>query len=239
MTVITRLSAPARPAIRRLSALAPLDQDAEAALADAALRSRILKPARELIAEGAPVPNPLLILNGWAARTRFLPDGRRQIMSIILPGDLIGNCHHDRPLSVSTVVALSQLTVCAAPSIGSPALQQAYRISHALDEAHLLAQITRLGRLSAEERLADLMLELRDRLALCGLVSDGSFAWPLTQNALADALGLTSVHVNRTLQQMRRRGDVILRSGRLQLTDAAELAKRVGHVPVRVTARDD
>lgn len=235
MTVITRLAAPAHPAIRRLAALAPLDPPAEEALADAAIRSRMLKPGRELLAEGAPVPNPLLILSGWAARTRFLTDGRRQIMSLILPGDLIGNCRHNRPLSVSTVVALGPLTVCAAPPSSFPALGEAYFISHALDEAYLLAQITRLGRLSAEERLVDLMLELCDRLALCGLVSDGGFAWPLTQTALADALGLTPVHVNRTLQQLRHRGDVILRSGRLQLTDPIDLAQRVGHITARVT----
>ena len=236
MTAFSRLADPAHPAIRRLAALAPLDPSARAALADAALRSRALRPARELLAEGAPIANPLLILSGWAARVRFLTDGRRQIMSLLLPGDLIGNCRHSRPLSVSTIVALSPLTVCAAPSPGSPSLEEAYHVSHALDEAYLLAQITRLGRFSAEERVVDLMLELRDRLTLCGLVSDGGFAWPLTQSALADTLGLTPVHVNRTLQQLRRRGEVVLRAGRLQLTNPAELIHRVGHITAQVTA---
>lgn len=236
MTAFSRLAEPAHRAIHRLAALAPLDTSARAAIADAALRSRSIKAARELLVEGAPMVSTLLILNGWAARARVLPDGRRQIMSLLLPGDLIGNCQHSRPLSVSTVVALSPLTICAAPSSCSPSLQEAYHVSHALDEAYLLAQITRLGRLSAEERLVDLMLEIRDRLALCGLVSDGGFAWPLTQSALADALGLTPVHVNRTIQQLRRRGDVVLSAGRLQLTDPARLIQRVGHITARVTA---
>ncbi|HWV11718.1 MAG TPA: Crp/Fnr family transcriptional regulator [Sphingobium sp.] len=236
MTALSRIADPVHPAIRRLAALAQLDAPARAALAAAALRSRSLKPGRELLAEGARIANPLLILDGWAARARFLTDGRRQIMSLLLPGDLIGNCHHSRPLSVSTIVALSPLIICAAPSSSSPSLDEAYHVSHALDEAYLLAQITRLGRLSAEERLADLMLELRDRLSLCGLVSDGGFAWPLTQSALADALGLTPVHVNRTLQQLRRRGDVILQAGRLQLTNPADLIQRVGHNSPRVTS---
>ena len=236
MTPFSRLAVPVHPAVRRLAALAPLDAFAQAALADAAQRSRSLKPGRELIAEGVPIASPMLILDGWAARTRFLTDGRRQIMSLLLPGDLIGNCRQQRALSVSTVVALSSLTICAAPSSGYPALEEAYHVSHALDEAYLLAQITRLGRLNAEERVVDLMLELCDRLTLCGLVSDGGFAWPLTQSALADALGLTSVHVNRTLQQLRGRGDVVLRTGRLQLTNPTKLAQRVGHVTASVTA---
>ena len=236
MTAFSRLAVPVHPAIRRLAALARLDAPAHAALADAVLRSRALEPGRELLAEGAPIVNPLLILDGWAARTRFLTDGRRQIMSLLLPGDLIGNCRHNRPLSVSTIIALSPLTICAAPSPGSLALEEAYHVSHALDEAHLLAQITRLGRFSAEERLVDLMLELHDRLALCGLASDGGFAWPLTQSALADTLGLTPVHVNRTLQQLRHRGEVVLRAGRLQLIDPKKLIHRVGHVTAHVSA---
>jgi CRP-like cAMP-binding protein len=223
------------PAFRRLAALATLDLQSDRLLAEAAMHSRSLQPGRELLTEGAPVPGPTLILSGWAARARLLADGRRQIMSLILPGDLIGNCRQNLPLAVSSVVALSHLTLCAAPA-RTEALKQAHAVSHALDEAYLLAQITRLGRLSAEERLIDLMLEVRDRLALCGLVTDNAFAWPLTQSALADVLGLTPVHVNRTLQQLRGSGDVILRAGRVQLMDPSGLATRVGHVTARVTS---
>lgn len=234
MKAASRLATQGVPALRRLAALAPLDGQADRALIDAATRSRNFKPGRELLTDGAPVPGPLLILSGWAARARILVDGRRQIMSLILPGDLIGNCRQNCPLAVSSIIALSPLTLCAAPAV-TPALAQAYAVSHALDEAYLLAQITRLGRLSAEERLIDLMLEVRERLALCGLVADDSFVWPLTQSALADVLGLTPVHVNRTLQQLRGRNDVTLSGGRLHLRDPLQLAKRVGHITARVT----
>lgn len=238
MKATPRLVEQSIPALRRLAALAPLDRQSEAALSDAAMRMRSVKPGQELIAYGAAVQGPLIILNGWAARSRILADGRRQIMSFILPGDLVGNCRQHCPLSLSSIVALGSVTLCHAPP-ATPALEQVYAVSHALDEAYLLAQIIRLGRLSAEERLIDLMLELHDRLSLAGLVYEDGFAWPLTQSTLADVLGLTPVHVNRTLQQLRGRGDVTLRAGRLQLMDPHQLAKRVGHTTVRVTGSSD
>ncbi|ANI79839.1 hypothetical protein EP837_03455 [Sphingobium sp. EP60837] len=238
MKAATCIEAQCVPAFRRLAALAPIDRQADVALSGALMRMRSIRPGQELMAYGAPVSGPLIILSGWAVRSRILADGRRQIMSFILPGDLIGNCRQRCPLSVSSIVALGSLTLCPGP-IAIPALDQVYAVSHALDEAYLLAQITRLGRLSAEERLIDLMLELYERLSLSGLTADDGFTWPLTQSALADALGLTPVHVNRTLQHLRGRGDVTLRSGHLQLTDPYQLAKRVGHITARVTGSSE
>lgn len=224
------------PAIRRLASLGPISSEAERALMRAATASRALAAPRELTREGRPVSGTFLILAGWAARVRLLEDGRRQIMSVLLPGDLIGHCHQPRPMAVSTVVALSEISYCAAPQpIGLPDLDRVYAISHALEEAHLLAHITRLGRLSAGERMLDLFLELRDRLSICGLVEEGSMAFPLTQEMLADAMGLTPVHVNRTLQLLRRHGDIALGNGRLTLFAPEALALRVGHRVAQVT----
>lgn len=168
---------------------------------------------------------------------RILPDGRRQFLSFLLPGELIGMCQHERPLAVSTVVAITPLRTCHAPDRAQhPSLRQAYGISHALEEAYLLAQITRLGRLSAVERLADVMLELRERLALAGQVRGGGFEMPLTQEMLADVLGLTPVHINRMIQQARREGWLEWRARRVAIRDAAALAAKVGRAPVRVQA---
>jgi CRP-like cAMP-binding protein len=95
--------------------------------------------------------------------------------------------------------------------------------------------VTRLGRLNAQERIGDLLLELNERLALAGLADPQGFAMPLTQEMLADALGLTPVHVNRMLQLARREGDIEWRPGRVTLTDVAALAQKVGRAPVRVS----
>lgn len=227
-----------QPALTRLAALAALDVIAIKALQDAIGGARFVRARRELVAEGSPAQR-LLIVSGWAARVRQLADGRRQLLGILLPGDLIGNCRHPEPLAMSTVTAMSDVSVCVAPPASvSPSLDEAYAISHAYEEAYLLAQITRLGRLNAQERIGDFLLELSERLEMSGLAQGGSFELPLTQETLADALGLTSVHVNRMLQLSRKEGDLVLHGGRLTLPNSAMLAHKVGRSPVRVTGRE-
>ena len=225
------------PAAVRLAGLASLDAAELDALEQAIAASATDRPRAELLREGHPIPASLLIVEGWAARVRILSDGRRQFLSFLLPGELIGMCQHKRPLAVSTVIAITPLTTCRVPDRAHhPELSQAYGVSHALEEAYLLAQITRLGRLSALERLGDLMLELHERLSLAGLVRGGTFEMPLTQEMLADVLGLTPVHINRMVQQARREGWLEWRARRVTIKDAGELAARVGRTPVRVQA---
>ena len=230
------------PAVTRLAALAPLDGEDMAALLTAAAGSARRIPARrEVLGEGQPVPQAQILLSGWACRVQMLTDGRRQIVSLMLPGDLIGMCRQRDPLASSAILALTDVATCLAPEPregqrGS-GLAEAYALSGALDEAYLLRNITRLGRLSAYERTADLLLEIHERLTLAGIANGNMFPMPLTQEMLADALGLTSVHVNRTLQTMRRDGSVSLRAGTAVLSDPARLASMVDHRPLRVTSR--
>lgn len=221
-------------AIHRLSRLVELDEPAVDALRAAARRGRSVEPRVEILQEGWPIREALVILRGWAARTRVLEDGRRQIMSLLLPGDLIGNSHHESPLAVSMVTTLTDIEVCPAPE-GFALLDEAYAVSRAMEEAYLLAQITRLGRLNAEERLVDILLELLERMQLAGLASRDGFDFPLTQEMLADMTGLTSVHVNRMLQLLRRQDDIILKGGRLTFNAVDRLADRVGRSPVVVS----
>lgn len=216
-------------AIGRLAAIADLDAEA-LALLDTALTNPIMVPARrELLSEGRRIISPLLVLDGWAARMRLVPDGRRQLISFILPGEIVGNCGFEAPVATSTVVALTQVTVCQLPRSGSPHLERACAISRALDETYLMAQVVRLGRLNAAERLIDLLLELYERLASAGLASGGRFDLPLTQEVVADALGLTSVHLNRMVQQARKRGDLVWADRNMRLGDMDHLRRSVGH----------
>lgn len=207
------------------------------ALEDAARRARRVPVRHELFSEGKPIGEPQLLAKGWMARMRLLPDGRRQILGLILPGDLIGHCYQPQPLATSSVVALTDLELWPAPAAGcDESLGQAYAISHSLDEAFLLAQITRLGRMNAYERLADLFLELFERLAMAGLTRGSAFDHPLTQELVADVTGLTSVHVNRVLKTMRQNRDAEWSTGALRLADPLVLADRIGWVPLRVSA---
>lgn len=226
-----------RPALARLLALGQLDAPAITALEGAIDFAKRVPARRELLVEGQEIGDARLLVSGWAVRARLLPDGRPQLLGFILPGDLIGFCRQARPLATSTVLTVTDVTTCALPPAAlSPSLAQVYAISHALEEAYLLAHITRLGRLNAQERIGDLLLELNDRLGASGLAEGGRFELPLTQEALADALGLTSVHVNRMIQQARREGDLQWRAGQIVLNDPAMLAVKVGRMPVQVCA---
>lgn len=224
-------------ALARLAALAPLDGE-ELATLRAATKDLRRMPARyEILGEGEPIPHAHILLAGWACRTQTLSDGRRQIASLMLPGDLIGMCRHRDPVSVSAVLALTDVVLCRAPrsNDGSRAgLAEAYAMSSALDEMYLLRHITRLGRLSAIERTADFLLEMRERLDLCGLAAGNEFPMPLTQEMLADALGLTSVHVNRTLQALRRDGAVTFSRGSVTLHNPQNLARLADRPLTRV-----
>ncbi|UAK26599.1 Crp/Fnr family transcriptional regulator [Sphingomonas nostoxanthinifaciens] len=225
------------PAFRRLSALTALDEPARTALQRAMNRARMVAARRDVLAEGAEINETLLVLDGWAARFRQLEDGRRQIIGLLLPGDLIGLCDQERPLASCSIVAITDLQLCVAPDrAASPTLARAYALSRALDEVHLIGHITRLGRLDAHERMIDLMLELLERMDLAGLTEGGQYALPLTQEVLADLLGLTAVHVNRTLQAMRRAGDIASHGRALAIANPPALYRRIARTSPRVSA---
>lgn len=221
----------------RLSRLAPLSP-AELQTLKAAESDERRSPARrELVAEGDPIRQRRAVLSGWACRQRILPDGRRQILGFLLPGDLIGVCQHRNPIAATTILAVTELLTCPAPAAEpGGGLAEAYARSAAFDEHYLMAQITRVGRFNAYERLADWLLETRDRLAMIDLAGGDGFRLPLTQEFLADALGLTPVHVNRTLQAMRRDGLLASQGGMISFPDVARLERLVGYSPVRVSS---
>ncbi|HEX8233373.1 MAG TPA: Crp/Fnr family transcriptional regulator [Caulobacteraceae bacterium] len=234
------------PFLRRMSALAALTQ------ADRALIAA-LPPARErymagedLFEEGAAVGQARIIVSGWGCRMRLLPDGRRQIFMILLPGDAIGLCARPEPLALSTTVALTRLETVDASSIaeaiGSDSaahagLSAAVKVSSGVEEAGLLDHITRLGRQTAFERTAHLLLELRHRLNIAGLADGRRFPLPLTQEVLSDVLGLSIVHVNRTIQQLRRENLIVLRSGSVELINPERLAEIAAFTPPLASAR--
>ncbi|WP_394664448.1 Crp/Fnr family transcriptional regulator [uncultured Sphingomonas sp.] len=237
MSVLSRASMEVPPALHRLSRLAPLDPVAVSALTEAMGRPQHYRPRRDLMVEGRDIASPQLILSGWAARVRILLDGRRQFLNFLLPGDVVGHYHHHSPVAPTSVITLTEVTTCVPPDWGmSPSLDEAYAIAQALDEAYLLAQIARLGRMNAMERIGDLMLELQERLAMSGLTRGASYDLPITQETLADALGLTAVHVNRMLQAARRAGDLIWSSRSMTIPDPKALSRKVGRAQVRVSS---
>ena len=224
------------PLIVRLDRLGRLDSDEVSALARAERTSRRSAARREIGAEGAPVREQRAILSGWAFRQRILADGSRQILQFLLPGDLIGMGRQENPLAVTSIAAVTEVVTCQVPAAApGSGLSRAYAMNDAYEEFFLLGQITRLGRLDAMSRMADWLLETHDRLRLAGLCDGDTFAMPLTQEVLADCLGLTSVHVNRTLQAMRRNDLLQGKAGVVTLPDRERLEKMIDYRPVRVS----
>ena len=221
----------------RIARLATLDASERAALDRAALDSRRSLARREMIGEGDALHEGRAILSGWAYRQRILADGSRQILGLLMPGDLIGVNQHDQPLAPTSIVAITDVVTCPAP-VARPGggLYRAYAHNAAREEFFLLAQITRLGRLNAVGRMADWLLETHDRLRFAGVADDDMFPMPLTQELLADLLGLTSVHINRTLQAMRRDKLIRSKAGTVAFPDRPRLEKLVDYRPVRVSA---
>jgi CRP-like cAMP-binding protein len=173
----------------------------------------------ELVTEGDLTDRPRFIVSGWACRQRVLPDGRRQIFNFLLPGDGLG-LNRSLGAELSTVTALTALeTADAEPLLSAvqagraPGLARALAAIEPIEHKLLLDHLVRLGRQTAYERVAHFLLELQRRLEITGLGDDQRFPLPLTQEIMADALGLSIVHVNRTLQQLRRERLIELRSG--------------------------
>lgn len=208
---------PIDPIVRRLRNLAPLPDSELEFVRSLSDRRERHSPGEQLIGEGAALQRPRFVVSGWACRQRLMPDGRRQIFGFMLPGDPIGFRH--RP-SLCTVVALTALETVDASGLQdvirrgvAPGLARAMAAAEITEDALLLDHAVRLGRLTAYERVAHFLLELQGRLEVAGLGDRQRFPLPLTQEILADALGLSIVHVNRTLQQLRRSGMIELRSG--------------------------
>ena len=221
------------------SAFASLSAAETKLLADLAEAARYHPPYRDLYVAGTSPLSPRMIVAGWACQYRLLPDGHRQIVSLKLPGDLIWPLMPVRLPSSCAVAALTELeTVSAQPLVDAaadpahPGLAHAIRVMAHLHDMLLYDQIVRLGRQTACGRFAHLMLELRERLDRVGLADGNSFAMPLTQDVLADVLGFSVVHVNRTVQQLRREQLLDIRNGTVTLAQPAALKELAGWTPL-------
>lgn len=185
---------------------------------------------RDLIREGDKPRSIFVVLNGWACRYKTLPDGRRQIVAFFLPGDLCDLHIYILNEMDHSVGAITPLKVAEVSRDDFATLtEERPRVTQALywDELVKIAiqreWTINLGQRTAYERIAHLMCELYIRLRLVGLTHNHSCPFPLTQVDLADAAGLTAVHVNRTLQDLRREGLIELQSRTLCIPDLAAL----------------
>jgi CRP-like cAMP-binding protein len=218
--------------LRRLQSLSPLE-GSEADFVSGLLQPGVPHPAGSvLLQQGEAVRGPQVLTSGWAWRTRTLPSGKQQVFAIVLPGDFIGLCWRPNPRALSSTVAITAVQTCDVFPLQAVmarkgeihrGLWDALTLASRHDEMRLLDQVVRLGQQSAVERVASLMLELHSRLSAVGIADGYEFQMPLTQEHLAATLGMSLVHVNRTVQHLRKEGLAEVGNGRATLLEPDRL----------------
>jgi CRP-like cAMP-binding protein len=178
--------------------------------------------------QGRAFSNLILVREGWAASSYALGDGRRQVVSIHVSGDLAGL--HDIPFdrAITSTVALTDCMVCRLPRRRlSELIERSPRITAILlmmqmrNEAILVERLVSVGSRSALRRTAHLLLELETRRAEASIRATDHI--PLSQRQLADCLGLTDVHVNRCIRRLKEAGAIAVGRGRITVLDAGVL----------------
>ena len=220
------------PFARKLQRFVHLSDADRMWLAKALGSGRQIAPRTDIVREGDDPRAVNVVLDGWACRYKQFSDGRRQIVSLLLPGDpcdphvfLLDQMDHT--ISALTPVTLAQIPGSTLQDLTarSPTLDLAFH-REALATAAVQREWTfSLGCRTGIERLAHLFCEIHARLSAVDLATENACPLPLTQTDLADALGQTSVHINRTLKELRGMGLVSLGKRRLTIHDPAGLAR--------------
>ncbi|HEV2301894.1 MAG TPA: Crp/Fnr family transcriptional regulator [Stellaceae bacterium] len=219
------------PLTHRLAQLMVLSPEETQLLEELQAATRPVRRNREIVSEGRPYDSLFILIEGFSNRYRILRDGRRQVLNIVLPGDLIGfpGCFFENALY--SITALTEARVAPVPFTRLLGLFQTHaRLATAIfwsfsREAAMYAEhLIDVGRRSALERVAHFLLELLNRLQVVGLADDNSYRLPLTQEVMGDALGLSVPHVNRTLRQLRDDGLVAIEEQRVVIHDLEGLS---------------
>ena len=218
------------PLIARLRKMTTLTEDEANSVAQACGSPLSFAADGDIAPQGDRPSAFHILVSGWAARYKVLADGRRQFPALFLPGDV---CDLDGLLLQrihSGVCALTDCKLVALPHArarelmdGSVAIRDAFWWLQSVENAIATEWSVGLGRRSAEEKVAHLLCELLVRLRTVGLSVGDGYAFPLTQSEIADALGLSTVHVNRTITELRSQGLIEIKSRWLSIIDVEAL----------------
>lgn len=221
--------------IHKLNELVDLNRSDISALTAATANARPYAPRKDLIREGDEPGPVFVVLDGWACRYKVLPSGTRQIMAFLMPGDacdlhvklLAAMDHSIQAITQASVATISRASMQSMMH-EHPNIAQAMYIAQLIDEGVLRAWIVSMGRRSSTARVAHLICELYLRARNIGLANDEEFALPLSQVVLADALGMTPVHINRVLKELRLSGAMALKRGSVIILDPKKLVRIAG-----------
>lgn len=221
--------------VEKLNGFAPLDPREVIALEAATANPRTYPARHDLIREGDQPGPVFVVLEGWAFRYKILPRGTRQIMAFLIPGDccdLHNNMLAEMDHSIQAVTAAKVAMIPRARMDEMMAvyvnIARAMYIAQLVDEGILRSWIVSMGRRSSAERVAHLMCELYLRAERASDVQEDEVSLPLPQAVLADALGMTPVHINRVLKELRKSGAMEIRRGSLLIRDPRKLVQIAG-----------
>lgn len=221
--------------VQKLSGLAEFTAADCAALEKATSNPRRYVARQDLIREGDE-PGPMfVVLEGWVCRYKILPTGTRQIMAFLMPGDacdlhikLLAEMDHSIQAVTTAMVATVTRADMEALIQRHPNIARAMYTAQLVDEGIMRAWIVSMGRRSSTERVAHLICELYLRARNIGLAGDDEFALPLSQLVLADALGMTAVHINRVLKELRLAGAMAIKRGSVTILKPVKLVQIAG-----------
>ena len=218
------------PFLRKLERLGPLSDVERGVLEAMPLNVRQVGADQDLVRDGERTSHCLVLLEGFACRSKMLADGRRQIMAFHIPGDvpdltslLLGKLDHN----ISTLTPVRVAPIPHATLLGwseqHPNLGRLLWRDTLIDAAIFREWVVNVGRRSAHARVAHLLCELVTRLRTMGFAQGHSCDLPITQVELADATGMSAVHINRVLQELRGEGLIEIGGGTLVALDWAGL----------------
>lgn len=220
------------PLIAKLSRVMTPSRSDCAALQALCQDVRQVGARRDIIRDGDRPDRVHLILKGWACRYKILKNGKRQITALLLPGDfcdlhvgILDRMDHAIGAITATTFAYVDRSQFDELTHERPAILRALWWATLVDEGVLRSWIVNMGVRTAREKVAHLICELRERMRNIDREDDGRFAMPLTQLDLAEALGLTAVHINRVVRQLHNEKVVEIRKGQVTILDLAALTQ--------------
>lgn len=221
--------------LQRLTHAATLSQTEVGALEELCRNPREIPAKKYLSRDGDEIVSFPVILSGWAARYQILRNGARQITRLLLPGDAFYFDSSPDAVAIEEVITLSPCQIVNIPHAEMsraidrhPAIGEAMRNYGCMENAILSSWVVNIARRDALERMAHLICEAHFRLSLIDNTRGSQFFFPLTQDDLADVLGLTPVHINRKLQQLRHEKLITLRSKQMTILNLRELQQVAG-----------
>ena len=218
--------------VRRLCTRAPLSESDRESLLALPYTLRTLEPMSYLVREGDPPQHCGLLVSGFAFRQKLTADGARQIIALQVPGDLVDLQNLFLDVSDHNVQALSRVEVASFSradlrrlTLTSPSIAHAFFIEALIDASIFREWILNVGRRDSRARIAHLLCEFAMRLEYAGLIEEYGYELPMTQEQLADAVGLTAVHVNRTLKLLDAEGHIVRDKRNVRIPDWHQMRK--------------